>query len=201
MTATKTQQRKEFAESLRREMERRKGWTGRGAASQLARAVHAKPSLAASWLRGERIPSAGYLTRIMTVLGISATALEGLEIPDDSRAIPTAHGERILSPERSSSAAPSASVQELDGGALDVDPASVLAVLQRVPEEMQRAAIVRAFARGLDHQELHGSGLLRAVKGICAELDRLGFTAVAKEIKAELMNSVFEEISKQKPTR
>jgi hypothetical protein len=78
-------------------------------------------------------------------------------------------------------------------------PASVLAVLERMPEDMQRAAIAAAFARGLDHQELNGGGLLRAAMGVCRELRRLGFTGVAKEIESEMMQAVFAEIEQRSP--
>lgn len=78
-------------------------------------------------------------------------------------------------------------------------PASVLAVLERMPEDMQRAAIAAAFARGLDHQELHGTGLMRAAMGVCRELRRLGFVGVAKEIESEMMQAVFAEIENQHP--
>lgn len=71
---------------------------------------------------------------------------------------------------------------------------SVLEHLRQVPDDVQRAIIAAAFARGLEHQELHGGGLLRAAMGICRELRRMGYAGVAKEIEADLMRAVFEQV-------
>lgn len=53
------------------------GYQGRGAASAVGRAIGASPSLVASWLRGERMPSGDYPARLMSLLGTSAAALWG----------------------------------------------------------------------------------------------------------------------------
>lgn len=75
----KSNQHKEFAERLSAAMAAQKGWKGRGAATLLAKAVGAAPALAASWLRGERIPRSPYYGRILSTLGISAEALQAPE--------------------------------------------------------------------------------------------------------------------------
>lgn len=82
---------------------------------------------------------------------------------------------------------------------LDRQPSELLALLEGLPPEMQRQAIVRAFQRGLDSQELYGAGLLRATVAICLELRRLGFSRVAEEIEAEVGRAVMQEAAKRGP--
>jgi len=78
---------------------------------------------------------------------------------------------------------------------------SLLAVLARLPTEVQRDIAVRAVRQGIEAQELHGSGLLRAMVSICAALDELGYAAMAREIRSELLKAMAEDLAREKPEK
>jgi transcriptional regulator with XRE-family HTH domain len=175
MPSAKTQQRKDFAESLRREMERKRGWKGRGAATELAKAVGAKPSLVASWLRGERIPSGTYLTRIMTVLGIGAAALER---PERAPAAPQDDG--------SPGKAPVVAIGEPGVSYAKQTTGPGLAAWLALGAEMQHNLAIDIFKKALEAQDFVGSPVLRAMHGIAQKMDEMGYTAMSRHIWAEM---------------
>ncbi len=81
-------------------------------------------------------------------------------------------------------------------------PAIVLDSLKQLKDGMQRATVVKAFARGLetslDAQELHGSGLLRAALEMTNQLREKGFAPVAQAIESELLRALaIEELSNE----
>lgn len=65
----------------------------------------------------------------------------------------------------------------------------LLETLNKLSHDVQRETAVRAFRQGLEHQELHGSNLLRAMISICAELERLSFYDAAREIRSEILRA------------
>lgn len=82
---------------------------------------------------------------------------------------------------------------------LGITRGRLLELLKQLPLKVQREAIVRAFARGLERQELYGSGLFRAAIGLCRELRAIGFAPVADEIEKEITRVVIAEIEKLPP--
>jgi len=82
---------------------------------------------------------------------------------------------------------------------MQATPSEILKLLEGLPEPVQREALVRAFERGVNRQELYGSGILRAAISMCAELRRIGFGPIAEEIEAEFARAAFEEFRKRHP--
>lgn len=66
----KSKEHQEFAERLGAAM-KLKGWEGRGAATRLAEALGVTPSLAASYVRGERIPDGLTALRLPGIFGVA----------------------------------------------------------------------------------------------------------------------------------
>jgi len=162
----KSLQHKEFVRLLRAAMAKT-GWTGHGAATKLALAVGARPSLAASWLRGERIPRHPYLGRLTKALGISATALESREMaprmPQDERSDP----QRILQ-------------------GRDVASRDAVAAWLALGREMQHNLAVKVIKEALEAQDFAGSPVLRALHGIAEKMDEMGYSAMSRHIWAEM---------------
>lgn len=73
---------------------------------------------------------------------------------------------------------------------------AVLEVLERLPKHVQRDVAVRAVRQGIEAQELYGRGLLRAMLSMCSSLDELGYSAMAREIRSELLKAMEADLKK-----
>lgn len=72
----------------------------------------------------------------------------------------------------------------------------LLDVLKRLPKDVQREIAVRAVRQGIAAQELQGPSLLRAMVSLCKALDDLGYPAMAREIRSELLKAMTEDLAK-----
>lgn len=79
------------------------------------------------------------------------------------------------------------------------DWSAVVDALKQLPEDVQREIAVRAVRQGIEAQELQGSGLLRAMVSMCAALDDLGYAAMAREIRSEVLKSTMAGELKSRP--
>jgi len=77
---------------------------------------------------------------------------------------------------------------------------AVLEVLQRLPKDVQREIAVRAVRQGIEAQELQGPSLLRAMVSLCGALDDLGYPAMAREIRSEMLKAMAADLAKEKPS-
>lgn len=77
---------------------------------------------------------------------------------------------------------------------------ALLDVLKRLPKDVQREIAVRAVRQGIEAQELQGPSLLRAMVSLCGALDDLGYPAMAREIRSEMLKAMAADLAKEKPS-
>jgi transcriptional regulator with XRE-family HTH domain len=83
------------------------------------------------------------------------------------------------------------------GTAAETTWGPLLDVLQRLPKDVQREIAVRAVRQGIEAQELQGPSLLRAMVSLCKALDELGYPAMAREIRSELLKAMTDDLEKR----
>lgn len=172
----------------------------------------AKMQQAQLWkiLRRKVAPEVATLERLARALGRHLPTLTLMPTPPlpDGQEMPRP-APRMPSDERSPSGASAVQPEAVPRGAPatlapspDVVPyreptagwGPLVYVLKQMPKEMQRDVAIRAVRQGIEAQELHGPQLLRAMLSMCKSLDGLGYVAMAREIRNEMMKALGDDL-------
>jgi transcriptional regulator with XRE-family HTH domain len=160
--------------------------------AELARRAKVNQGVLSRMLRREVATDITTLQRLAKALGGQLPALQPVAAehlsegqvmaPRMPQERPSGVGEGAGRPPHQAAREPVAS----GGVSLKTQAVDVLAGLEALAPAMQRQAVVRAFQRGLESQDVFGRGLLRVTIVLCDELRRMGYPLIATEIEAEV---------------
>lgn len=184
--------------------------------AELGRRAKVGQDVLSRTFKRETAPDPDTLKRLARAFGLSLAGLqiavadslrEGQEPPTSTPRLP--QDERSALAERAGGAGPGTQrsapailadrSERAAHSPAAADWAAVLEALSKLPKDVQRQIAVRAVLHGIEAQELQGPHLLRAMVSLCRALDDLGYPAMAREIRSDLLKAMEDDLAQEKP--